>query len=275
MTVNFIALVTLIALVAVAVKVCVARAGTRAPRALLREALTVLAPTTETTLPVLARRVLRAMVESVTIGVGGTPLVPTGFVVVLAPADETMLDPVRRWFCKDVATAFVTRLSSRSGLSSIATPAVSLAVDPNRPVGAPRAMPTYAPVTVVGGGPADRPEVRTTQPDAVPLLVGDGSTWRLRGSTVVGRSSSCDVVLANELVSRSHCRVFPAGGGWAVEDLGSQNGTAIGTHRVRGPAPLRGGDELVLAGGVSLRFTDQPSHRPQPASVTKTRQWGQ
>ncbi|MFN2506230.1 MAG: FHA domain-containing protein [Acidimicrobiales bacterium] len=271
MALNLIALVVLIALVAGVVRACVGSAHTTAPRALMREALAVLAPTIETTPPVLARRVLRCMVESVTIGLGGTPLVPTGFMVFLAPADAAMLEPVRRWFCNDVAKAFVIKLSTQSGLGPVAAPNVTLAVEPSRPVGAPRAVPTYTSVTVVGRPTADRPEKRTTQPDIVPMLVGQGGTWRLQGSAVVGRSSNCDVLLASEVVSRSHCRVFLDGGGWAVEDLDSQNGTAIGTKRVRGPAPLHNGDELVLAGTVSLRFIDRPSGSTQSTSLAEAR----
>jgi len=70
----------------------------------------------------------------------------------------------------------------------------------------------------------------------------------LLGSTgaVLGRSADCDVVLADENVSRHHAEVRPSGGAWIVRDLGSTNGVKVNGQRVKQPQPLRPGDELEL-----------------------------
>jgi DNA-binding NtrC family response regulator len=44
---------------------------------------------------------------------------------------------------------------------------------------------------------------------------------------VIGTEPACDVVLSDTFVSRRHCAVAPAAGGFAVTDLGSKNGTLI------------------------------------------------
>jgi len=238
---------------------------------MLKEVLADGAPS-GTPLAVLARRVLRDMAESVSIGVGGTPLVPTGFVVFLAPEDEAVLDPVRRWFCADVAAAFVVKASGRGGLGAVDAPVVTLAVDPGQPAGEPRVSPSFAPRTVGAEVAPPQPGDRRTRLDSAPALAGEGSTWRIEGSALVGRSSGCDVTVEDELVSRNHCRILREGGGWAVEDRGSANGTTVAGRPVRGLAPLRDGDEIILAGRVSLRFSDQSGRLAPAVTAEMTRQ---
>jgi pSer/pThr/pTyr-binding forkhead associated (FHA) protein len=63
---------------------------------------------------------------------------------------------------------------------------------------------------------------------------------------VVGRSSSCDLVLRNLNVSRPHARLFFREGKWILQDLESTNGTYINGTRVR-RSELRAGDILWMA----------------------------
>jgi predicted component of type VI protein secretion system len=60
---------------------------------------------------------------------------------------------------------------------------------------------------------------------------------------VIGRSPECDVVVRDILLSRTHCRLEPAGGAWRVVDLGSKNGTRVGWQSVKSHL-LRDGDHL-------------------------------
>jgi DNA-binding NtrC family response regulator len=50
---------------------------------------------------------------------------------------------------------------------------------------------------------------------------------------VVGTSSSCEVVVQDGTVSSRHCALTVLGDGVAIEDLGSKNGTFVGSARVR------------------------------------------
>src|SRR5689334_13728367 len=71
----------------------------------------------------------------------------------------------------------------------------------------------------------------------------------------IGRAFDCDISIADESLSRRHCRIEPAdraGKAWAVVDLSSSNGTRVrGTyvHRYK----LEDGDE-VYAGKVRIVF---------------------
>jgi hypothetical protein len=69
---------------------------------------------------------------------------------------------------------------------------------------------------------------------------------------VIGRSSGCQLVLADDTVSRRHAELFLEEGRWLLRDLGSSNGTWLNGRRVV-EAEVRPGDVLHL-GGCRLRL---------------------
>ena len=69
---------------------------------------------------------------------------------------------------------------------------------------------------------------------------------------LIGRSSRCQLVLADETVSRRHAELFLEGGRWLLRDLGSANGTCVNGRRVV-EAEVRPGD-VVHLGGCELRL---------------------
>jgi diguanylate cyclase (GGDEF)-like protein len=80
-----------------------------------------------------------------------------------------------------------------------------------------------------------------------------GRRLQLKAEVVLGRDADCcDLVLGLDDVSRRHARVIPDGGGHAVEDLGSTNGTWVGRERVT-RRPLASGD-LVTVGSAVLKY---------------------
>jgi transcriptional regulator with GAF, ATPase, and Fis domain len=75
---------------------------------------------------------------------------------------------------------------------------------------------------------------------------------------LLGRSSECDVTLADTKLSRRHCRLVPGeGGGWLVEDLESQAGTFVNNVRVREPVRLRPQDRIRF-GSIDARVVPKP-----------------
>ena len=67
----------------------------------------------------------------------------------------------------------------------------------------------------------------------------------LVGAVVIGRSPECDIAVRDILLSRTHCRLEPVGGGWKVVDLNSKNGTRVGWEGVQSHL-LRDGDHLRM-----------------------------
>ena len=67
---------------------------------------------------------------------------------------------------------------------------------------------------------------------------------------VVGRTSSCDIVIHDRAVSKAHALFQEAGGSWTLSDLGSRNGTHVKHQKAepRGAALSLGfGDVLSFA----------------------------
>lgn len=100
--------------------------------------------------------------------------------------------------------------------------------------------------------------ISTKDPAAGHLAVTAGP---LKGTTIplgsapvlVGRASTCTLVIDDDYCSAKHCRIYPDGDRWMVEDLGSTNGTYLGNQRVTDPVPFREG-EVVRIGATALEL---------------------
>ena len=79
---------------------------------------------------------------------------------------------------------------------------------------------------------------------SVPLIDGD---------SVVGRDAGAAVCIDSSSVSRRHAVIRVEADHAVVEDLASKNGTRVNGRRLRGPAPLADGDE-ILVGAERLVF---------------------
>ena len=79
----------------------------------------------------------------------------------------------------------------------------------------------------------------------VAVMGGDDIPLR-SGENLIGRDPSCTIVIESSGVSRRHARLLIEGGGATLEDLGSKNGTFIGTKRINGATELRSGDEIII-----------------------------
>ena len=85
-----------------------------------------------------------------------------------------------------------------------------------------------------------------------PLLVAQegplkGQRWQLSQTIVLGRESTCDVVIADRQISRFHARLTPTTEGIILEDLGSKNGTYHNSVGLTTPVVLQDGDLVSVA----------------------------
>ena len=70
----------------------------------------------------------------------------------------------------------------------------------------------------------------------------------------IGRSVGNDLVLADPEISRRHTRIVRRADGFAVEDIGSTNGTFVNGQRINHLTLLQDGDAIDLGDTVRLRY---------------------
>jgi pSer/pThr/pTyr-binding forkhead associated (FHA) protein len=90
----------------------------------------------------------------------------------------------------------------------------------------PRGAPTH--VLVVEGAN----EGESASLDDAPILIGRGADAAIR--------------LDDDYVSTRHARIASSGDQWFVEDLGSTNGTYLGSHRLTQPTTVQVGSRVRI-----------------------------
>ncbi len=74
-----------------------------------------------------------------------------------------------------------------------------------------------------------------------------GTTVSLKETVVLlGRNPECTLVLDDDFASGRHARIFRRDAGWFVEDLGSTNGTYLGSSKLTQPMPVEVGSTLRI-----------------------------
>ena len=100
-----------------------------------------------------------------------------------------------------------------------------------------------------------------------PVLVGQGGPlngfrWAISKSLLIGRTSSCDISISNQQVSREHARIKPTHKGPVLEDLGSKNGTFHNGKPVTDITLLEDGDIIQIALAQEFIFLGQDATIP-------------
>ncbi len=100
-----------------------------------------------------------------------------------------------------------------------------------------------------------------------PLLIAEegplkGQRWQLDGTIVLGRESTCNVVVNDRQISRFHARLTPTFEGVMLEDLGSKNGTYHNGTLLTAPVVLQDGDHIAV--GIAQQFQYLTSDATMP-----------
>jgi hypothetical protein len=83
----------------------------------------------------------------------------------------------------------------------------------------------------------------------------------------LGRSLDCDIWIDDSRLSRRHCKIDrESEKGWAVEDMGSRNGTYLDGHRVL-RHNLKDGDVITI-GHTEITFHEGQLPRTRPSDPT-------
>ena len=221
----------------------------------------------------LVREAARRKVVSV-----GKVYAPTLYNVLLSPDDDEKLGGFADTLAGELETYLVSYAREHS-LTLATRPVVRFIVDDELKLGRfdvigellspeelaaelgdlePAATPSVRPGLLFDAESADADEVGLPAPGIATVTVRDiDHDVVLRGTRmVVGRLGSCDICLADANTSRQHAAFVAEGPGWAIEDLGSTNGTLVNGKRI---------ERLCLADGdvVVVGITELIYHKPR------------
>ncbi|MCD4533080.1 FHA domain-containing protein [Nocardioides sp. cx-169] len=111
-------------------------------------------------------------------------------------------------------------------------------------------VPEGARTTGRGSQPKTKPpKKRRGAPTQVVVTSGtnSGATASLADAPIlIGRGSDAAIRLEDDYVSTRHARIAASGDQWFVEDLGSTNGTYIGTVRITQPTTITLGTQVRI-----------------------------
>jgi Inner membrane component of T3SS, cytoplasmic domain len=104
-----------------------------------------------------------------------------------------------------------------------------------------------------GGGktpkPVKAPSKRRSAPTHVLVTAGSNVGARAdlaQAPVLIGRGADAAIRLDDDYVSTRHARIAASGDQWFVEDLGSTNGTFVGTARITQPTTITVGTQVRI-----------------------------
>lgn len=206
----------------------------------------------------IAKALGRAMDDGRVVGVGRV-YVPVSYGVAIAEEDAGRFGGFTATLGGELSTFLAARARER-GYHLPSKPTVEFVVHDDLKVGQFRVRAEMAPAEEAEEEVVDllRPAPHPAPAMATVTVEGTHHDVALRGErVVVGRLSSSDLPLDDANVSREHAAFVAEGVGWAVEDLGSTNGTTVNGERVE-RRRLREGDV------VQIGLTRLVYHEPQP-----------
>ena len=195
----------------------------------------------------LAKRLMREMEAGRTVGVRDV-WAPNHFVVTLSEEDGSRFEQAEHALVTELQQV-VRETALERGWGMVGPPEVEFEIDGALARGRFRCSASF----VEGPGQVP-PAVPAAGSATLSLLDGDRvtDTFRIEGTTTLGRMPGCDVVIADPGASRQHARIERRNDVYVLVDLGSTNGTLVNGEPVSEPS-LADGDRITV-GSTVLEF---------------------
>lgn len=208
----------------------------------------------------LARKLAKEMDAHRTHSVSRT-YVPNEYTIWLSPEDRSRYDGVEREVIDELG-AYLLEHARRERLVMVGVPRIVFETEPSLRLGEFGIQARTVKVDEDAGPRQAEPSHTMIYSAGAAEVAGGRATLSVEGrrlsigegGALIGRSSECDIVLADGNVSRRHAEIRKSGAdGWTIADLGSTNGVRVNGREITGRRPLFDGDRVEF-GTVDATF---------------------
>jgi len=190
----------------------------------------------------IGRRLIKEIDSNRTVDMKGRRVVPNQFVVRLAADDQAALADIESALITELAEA-VKEYCADENYHLRGPVVVTIEIDQSVSTGR-----IEVDSSVVKAG-ASEVVAKVTLPDDRKITLG-------KDTLIIGRLAECDIAFDDSNVSRRHAEIKALVGGYAVNDLGSTNGTKVNGVTITFERALRDGD-IISVGSHSIRYEAQ------------------
>lgn len=207
--------------------------------------------------PVEIARALARVADDERVLGAGVVYAPTSYTVALSTEDDEKLGSFKTVLAGELST-YVTDHAREHGYQLASKPQITLIVHDDLKLGRFRVSAALAEEPGEPEDAAPRHERPIDSAGLATVTVGDiGHDVALNGDEVlVGRLAECQVRLQDANVSRRHAAFIRLDDGWALQDLGSTNGTRVNGQEI---------DRVRLSDGdvIEIGLTRLVYHAPR------------
>ena len=199
--------------------------------------------------PITIGRQLVATMDEIAISNNGN--VPSTYKVPVSPSNLELLNPTLKPLAHELRQA-ITHHATSEGYSLAGEAVITFEHDEN--LGSAECIIQPSKVSSVRAATTEPVRATPAEHQIHALVLDDGTRFELTNDkNIIGRQTTCDIVIADHNVSRVHAEIRIVHETWQIDDRGSTNGTRVNGTVIVEPTPLASGD-VIAFGAVNIRF---------------------
>lgn len=199
--------------------------------------------------PITIGRQLVATMDDIALSNNGK--IPSTYKVLVSPSNLELLSPTLKPLAHELRQAVVHHATYEGYLLS---GEAVIAFEHDENLGPLECAIKPSKVTSVRAATPDPIEFKLAERKNHALVLDNGTRFELtERKFLIGRQTTCDIVIADHNVSRVHAEIRVVHGTWQIDDRGSTNGTRVNGTVIVEPTPLAAGD-VIAFGAVNIRF---------------------
>jgi hypothetical protein len=199
--------------------------------------------------PITIGRQLVATMDDIALSNNGS--VPSTYKVLVSPSNLELLNPTLKPLAHELRQA-IAHHATYEGYSLAGEAVVSFEHDES--LGPLECLIRPSKVSSVRSVTVDPIGAELAPREMHVLVLNDDTRVELTSDRyLIGRQTTCDIVIADHNVSRVHAEIQIVQGTWRIDDRGSTNGTRVNGTTIVEPTPLASGD-VIAFGAVNIHF---------------------